>query len=375
MAKPVLEIWVGTRKGAFVFRSADRKTWEQEGPHFAGLEVHHVAQDPREPNRYYAAVNSPCFGPHLHASTDGGKTWALSEKGLEVKGIEGASLTRIWNIAPGAVDDPGGVWLGADPGVLFRSEDNGTSWRMVKGLSMHASRNKWNAAAGGMMVHSIQPLGKGRVIVGISAAGAFRTSDNGKTWAPFNKNVLADFAPEKFPEVGQCVHKLLAHPRLKNDLYQQNHCGVYRATFNGKQWTDISEGLPSRFGFAAAVPAAENKTIFTIPIGSPQNRWVADGKLRVARSRDAGRTWELLSKGLPEKECFDLIVREAMSADDRDPAGVYFGTQGGTVYYTRNAGKSWDRLASHLPPVYSVTVATQIQAVQTQTVQTQTEQS
>lgn len=362
MAKPTLEIWVGTRKGAFVFRSKDRKTWEQEGPHFAGLEVHHVAQDPREPHRYYAAANSPWFGPHLHASMDGGKTWALSEKGLEVKGLPNTSLTRIWHIAPGAADDPGAVWLGADPGVLFRSEDNGANWKMVKGLSLHPTREKWQPGAGGMMVHSIQPLEKGRVIVGISAAGAFRTSDNGKTWAPFNKNVLADFSPDKFPEVGQCVHKLLAHPRRQNELYQQNHCGVYRAAFNGKQWTDISKGLPSRFGFAAAVPAAEDKTIFTVPISSPQNRWVADGKLRVARSRDAGNTWELLTKGLPQKECYDLIVREAMAADARDPAGVYFGTHGGTMYYTRNAGKSWAKLASHLPPVYSVTTAVQAEA-------------
>ncbi|HXJ43304.1 MAG TPA: hypothetical protein VNH18_28745 [Bryobacteraceae bacterium] len=357
MAKSVQEVWVGTRKGAFVFRSKDRRKWEVDGPHFPGLEVHHVVQDPRDPQRLYAAVNSPWFGPHLHASTDGGLTWAQSEKGLEVTGIPNASLTRIWHIAPGAADDPNAVWLGADPGVLFRSEDNGASWKMVKGLSQHPTRAQWNPGAGGMMVHSIQPLGKGRVIVGISAAGAFRSSDGGKKWEAFNKNVLADFAPVKFPEVGQCVHKLLAHPRLTNDLYQQNHCGVYRSKFTGKQWTDISEGLPSRFGFALAVPSAEDQTIFTIPIGSAEKRWAAEDSLRVARSRDAGKTWEYLTKGLPQKNCFELVVREAMASDHHDEAGVYFGTQAGTVYYTRNAGKSWDSLAKHLPPVYSVTTA------------------
>ncbi len=225
------------------------------------------------------------FGPHLHASTDNGKTWQISEKGLEVKGITGkswqvtekgmelkatpdATLKRIWHIAPGAEDEPDVVYLGADPGVLFRSGDNGANWEMVAGLCNHPTREKWNPGAGGMMVHSIQCLGKGRLIVGISAAGAFRSNDSGKTWTPFNGNVLVDFGPEKFPEVGQCVHKLKAHPAIRRPLYQQNHCGVYRAGFSDEKWTDISKGLPSRFGFRLAVPAAEKDTLFTFPIDS-----------------------------------------------------------------------------------------------------------
>ncbi len=372
--KTPVRIWVGTRKGAFVFSSKDRKKWNSDGPYFAGQEVHHVAQDPRDPQRHYAAVNNAWFGPHLHASANNGKKWDISEKGLELKSVAGkswevsekgmelketpeATLKRIWHIAPGADDEPGVVYLGADPGVLFRSGDNGANWEMVPGLNNHPTRAKWTPGAGGMMVHSIQCLGQGRLIVGISAAGAFRSTDSGKTWAPFNGNVRTDFQPEKFPEVGQCVHKLKAHPRNPTALYQQNHCGIYRADFAADKWTDISKGLPTRFGFALAVPAAEKQTLFTIPIDSAEERFVPQGKLRVARSRDGGRSWTLLTKGLPQSNAFVLILREAMTSDDRDPAGVYFGTSTGTLFYTRDSGDSWQVLAEHLPPIYSVSAA------------------
>lgn len=369
--QPAVRIWVGTRKGAFVFTSKDRKKWECDGPFFSGQEVHHVAQDPRDPKRHYAAVGNAWFGSHLHASADHGKTWQIAEKGLEVKGITGkswavtekgmelkeipdATLKRIWHVAPGADDEPGVVYVGAEPAVLFRSGDNGANWEMVSGLCDHPTRAKWTPGAGGLMVHSIQCLGKGRVIVGISAAGAFRSSDGGKTWAPFNGNVRTDFQPEKFPEVGQCVHKLKAHPANPSALYQQNHCGVYRADFSAEKWTDVSDGLPTRFGFGLAVPKAEKDTLFTIPIDSAEARYVPQGKLRVARSRNGGKTWKLLTKGLPQSDAFVLILREAMTSDDRDPAGVYFGTSSGTLFHTRDAGDSWNVLADNLPPIYAV---------------------
>ena len=353
-----IRIWVGTRKGAFAFSSSDRKKWNADGHFFGGEEVHHVAQDPRDPKRHYAAVGNAWIGPHLHASIDRGKTWKLSENGLAVKDIPDATtLKRIWHIAPGAEDEPGVVYAGADPGVLFRSADNGANWEMVSGLSNHPTRANWTPGAGGMMVHSIQCLGKGRLIVGISAAGAFRSNDAGKTWEPFNANVRADFLPDKFPEVGQCVHKLKAHPRRPTALFQQNHCGIYRADFGGDKWTDISQSLPSRFGFGLAVPAAEEQTPFTIPIDSAEQRFVPQGKLRVARSRDGGRTWKLLTKGLPQFNAHVLVLREAMSSDDRDPAGIYFGTSTGTLFYSRDAGDSWQVLAQYLPPIYSVSVA------------------
>lgn len=351
-----LQLWVGTKKGAFLFRSRDRQRWDVEGPFLAGQEVNHVAQDPHDPQRLYAAGGTSWFGPHLYASTDGGCTWNLSENGLAVKDLPGASLKRIWHIAPSS-DEPGTVYVGADPGVLFRSRDYGVNWEMVDGLSRHASRDQWHEGGGGMMVHSIQCLGKGRIVVGMSVAGAFRSTDDGETWQPFNGGVLADYQPARYPEVGQCVHKLLAHPAQPEALYQQNHCGVYRARFDGAEWTDISDGLPTRFGFALAVPAAEPETLFTVPITSPEFRFVPDGKLRVGRSRDGGRTWELLTEGLPQDHAYVLVLREAMTSDNRDPAGVYFGTASGAVFATCDGGDSWRALAQHLPPVYSVSMA------------------
>jgi photosystem II stability/assembly factor-like uncharacterized protein len=352
-----VSVWVGTRKGAFRFRSTNRKTWDVDGPHFKGWEVNHVAQDPRDPKRLYAAVNSAWFGPHIHASVNDGKTWKPSDNGFEVKSVPDAKLARAWHIEPGHADQPGVVWAGGDPGVLFRSEDWGKNWQEVTSLNTHASRSLWTAGGGGLMVHSIQCLSKDSVIVGISAAGAFRTNDGGATWTPHNAGVRADFLPKKFPEVGQCVHHLVAHPRNPEMLFQQNHCGVYRAKADASKWTDISRGLPTRFGFCMAVAADEPETVFTVPIEGPEFRCVPKAQLQVGRSRDGGKTWKLVGKGLPQKNAYVLVLREAMASDDRSPSGVYFGTTGGHVYYTRDAGDSWQALAEHLPPVYSVSVA------------------
>jgi photosystem II stability/assembly factor-like uncharacterized protein len=356
MTEPV-SLWIGTRKGAFLLRSKDREAWKMDGPHFRGTEVNHVTRDPRDPKRVYAAVNSAWFGAHIHASVDGGKTWKLSETGFQLTGIPDAAIKRVWHIEPGHADEPGVVYAGADPGALFRSEDWGGTWRQVSGLTLHPTREKWFPGAGGMCLHSIQCIGKGRVVVAISAAGSFRTFDNGETWEPFNQGVRADFLPDKFPPVGQCVHKLLAHPKNPEMLYQQNHCGVYRGKLAGKKWTDASKGLPTRFGFGLAVPAAEPDTMFTIPMESPEYRCNPEGALAVARSRDGGKTWKLLRKGLPQKNAHVTVLREAMTSDALSPAGVYFGTSGGTLYGTRDAGEHWSVVAGNLPPVYSVTAA------------------
>ena len=356
MAKSVT-LWIGTRKGAFALQTKDRKTWKAKGPLLRGSEINHIVSDPREPNRVYATVNSAWFGPHLHSSVDGGKTWQLSDEGVALSGFAEQSLKRLWHIEPGHADEPGVVWLGADPGALFKSKDWGKTWEQVNALTLHATRDKWNPGAGGMCLHSIQCLGKGRMIVAISAAGAFRSNDGGETWAPYNTGVLADFMPEKYPEVGQCVHKLLAHPADPEMLYQQNHCGVYRGKADGAKWKDITKGLPTRFGFGLALPAAEPETLFTIPMESAEYRCNLDGALTVARSRDGGKSWKLLRKGLPQKNAHVTVFREAMGADALSPAGVYFGTAGGTVYGTRDAGNSWNAIAENLPPVYSVSAA------------------
>jgi len=352
-----VSVWVGTRKGAFVFRSTNRKSWDIDGPFFRGWEVNHVAADPRDPKRIYAAVNSAWFGPHIHSSANGGKTWKPSDEGFAIKSLPETKLARAWRIEPGHADRPGEVWAGADPGVLFRSEDWGKGWQEVTSLNTHSTRAQWTPGGGGMMVHSIQCLSKDSIVVGISAAGAFRSGDGGETWTPHNGGVRADFLPKKFPEVGQCVHHLLAHPRNPKQLYQQNHCGVYRARADAAKWTDISRGLPTRFGFCMAVPAAEDETLFTVPIEGSNFRCNLKGRLQVGRSRDGGKSWTLLGKGLPQKNAYLLVLREAMASDAQSPAGVYFGTTGGQVFYTRDAGDSWHALAEHLPPVYSVSVA------------------
>jgi len=351
-----ISVWVGTRKGAFVFRSTNRKSWAVDGPFFKGWEVNHVAADPRDPKRIYAAVNSAWFGPHIHSSVNGGKTWKPSDEGFAIKSLPETKLARAWHIEPGHADQPGVVWAGADPGVPFRSEDWGKSWQEVTSLNTHPTRSQCPPGGGGMMVHSIQCLSKDSIVVGVSAAGAFRSTDGGATWTPHNGGVRADFLPKKFPEVGQCVHHLLAHPRKPNQLYQQNHCGVYRARFDAQKWTDASSGLPTRFGFCLAVPAAEDETLFTVPIEGSNFRCNLKGRLQVGRSRDGGKTWKLLDKGLPQKNAYLLVLREAMASDAQSPAGVYFGTTGGQVYYTRDAGDSWRALAEYLPPVYSVSV-------------------
>lgn len=357
MPKSNFVVWAGTRKGAFRYQSKDRKKWSVEGPFFRGWEVHHVAQDPREPSRCYAAINSAWFGAHIQASADGGKTWELSDKGLKMKSVPETSLKRVWHIEPGAADDPGAVYAGGDPGALFKSGDWGRTWEEVPSMTAHETRPKWNPGAGGMCLHSIQCLGGGRIIIAISAAGAFVTNDNGATWTPFNQGVRADFMPNKFPEVGQCVHKLLAHPRNPQALYQQNHCGIYKTRLGAKKWTDVSKGLPSRFGFGLAVPAGEDDTMFTVPIEGAEYRCTPEGKLRVARSRDGGKTWKLLGKGLPQKNAHLLVLREAISADGADEAGVYVGTTNGQVFYSRDAGDSWDLLAENLPAVISLSTA------------------
>ena len=356
MAKSVT-LWIGTRKGAFVLRSKDRKKWKVEGPLLRGSEINHIVSDRRNPKIVYATVNSAWFGPHLHRSKDGGKTFELSENGLALSGLADQSLKRVWHIEPGHADEPGVVYAGCDPGALYKSKDWGENWEQVDSLTKHATRDKWNAGAGGMCLHSIQCLGKGRIVVAISAAGAFRSLNGGETWEPHNGGVLADFQPEKYPEVGQCVHKLLAHPANPEKLYQQNHCGVFTGKLTGTKWKDVSKGLPTRFGFALAVPAAEKDTLFTVPIDSAEYRANPSGALVVGRSRDGGKTWKLMKKGLPQKDAHVMVFREAMSSDAHAPAGVYFGTAGGTIYGTRNAGENWDAIVENLPPVYSVSVA------------------
>ncbi len=350
-------VFVGTRKGAFIFTSSGgRSRWQRSGPHFRGSEVFHMSCDPRSGRRVYAAVNSSWWGPHLHASDNLGRTWRPSEKGLGFAESSGRKLARVWHIEPGPPEEPGVIYAGVDPGALFRSEDRGRTWREVSALAQHPTRSRWQPGAGGLCLHSLQALAGGRLYAAISAAGVFRSDDRGESWRPINRGVRADFLPKKFPEVGHCPHKLLRHPSKPDLLYQQNHCGVYRSDDGGETWKDISRGLPSRFGFPLALDPSDPATLWVIPETSAYFRYTPQGGA-VYRSRDGGRSWRKLANGLPDKRAYLHIFREGMSSDGLHPCGVYFGTSSGSVFYSRNGGDRWESLATHLPAVLSVSCA------------------
>jgi len=359
-----VHLLVGTHKGAFMYTSdLKRKNWTMIGPLLKGADVNSIMLDTRGKPRggkptMYAAVNSYWWGPNVHISKDMGKTWVQSEGGVRFEESRGKKVERVWAVWPGHASQPKVLYAGVDPGTMFRSEDSGKSWTEVKGLTDHPTRDKWNPGAGGMMVHSFaqHPASAKKMYVGISAAGTFVTEDGGATWEPRNKGVLADFQPEKYPEVGQCVHHLEMHPAKPDVLYQQNHCGVYRSDNGGKQWVDISKGLPARFGFPMAIHPHDPDTVYVIPEEGAEYRGPV-GSFGVYRSKNKGAKWQKLNKGLPAKEMFVHVYRQAMAVDTCDPCGVYVGTSGGDILYSRNEGDGWQVLATWLPSVFSLSAA------------------
>jgi hypothetical protein len=352
-----VQLLVGTAKGGFIFRSdARRKKWSVEGPLFKGLKVHHFTSDRRDHETLYAAAYSEWWGCDIQRSLDGGKKWLRTKSGVRYEPDSGLSVKCVWHIRPGRASEPGVIYAGVDPAGLFRSEDGGVNWSEVTGLNRHETRGRWNPGGGGLILHTIlpDPENSQRMHIGISAAGVFRTDDGGATWQPRNKGTRADFMPGKFPELGQCVHKLALAPGRKDLMYQQNHCGVYRSDSGGDKWTDISRGLSSRFGFPIAVHPHDPDTIWVVPMTSGEFRVCPDGKLVAYRSQNGGRAWQKQARGLPSRNAHLLVLREAMSTDAADPAGVYFGTATGQIFYTANEGREWDLLADYLPPVYSI---------------------
>jgi photosystem II stability/assembly factor-like uncharacterized protein len=351
-----VSILAGTRKGLFRLQSDDRRSWEVEGPLLKGWEVFHAVRDPRS-GTLYAATNNWVYGGTVHRSTDDGATWERSE-GLGLPEDSGLTLEKTWHVEPGHDSQPGTLWLGAAPGALFRTDDGGASWQPVRGIVAHPTRERWNPGAGGMCCHSItlDREDPRRLYAAISAAGAFRTDDGGETWTPVNKNVAADFMPDDpYPEVGQCVHKLLAHPERPERLWQQNHCGVYRSDDRGDTWERLDgNGLPSSFGFALAIHARDPDTAWVVPEEGAENRVTSGGRLGVYRTRDGGASWE-------ERPAHDrawvAILRENGASDALDPVGVYIGTQSGSVFASPDEGETWIEAARHLPPVLSVEVA------------------
>jgi hypothetical protein len=351
-------ILAGTRKGLFLLRSdGDRRNWKVEEPLLPGWEIFHAVVDPRD-GTLYACTNSFVYGATVHRSSDLGQTWERAEE-LGLPEESELKLERTWHLEPGHESQPETLWLGGAPGVLFRSSDSGKTWEPVQGVAEHPTRDRWNPGAGGMCCHSIQldPSDVNRLYIGISAAGVFRTDDGGESWSPANKGTAADFMPDPYPEVGQCVHKLLVHPSQPDRLWQQNHCGVYRSDDRGESWERLDgNGLPSGFGFPIALHPREPDTAFVVPEEGAENRVTCNGRLGIYRTKDGGASWEERPNGLPTPAWL-AVMRESMASDGLDPVGIYLGTQSGSVFVSPDEGESWVEAASQLPPILSVEIA------------------
>lgn len=309
--------------------------------------------------------NDSVFGSEIHRSDDLGLTWQSSETGPSIASDPNINVNRFWHVTPHPME-PDVVYLGAEPASLFKSADAGETWEEIEGITNHPSRDGWMEGFGGMCLHSIipDPHSQDRMLVGISAAGVFNTDDGGASWSPLNRGVRADFMGEPYPEVGQCPHCLVSHPTNPDRLYQQNHCGVYRSDDRGREWIDISDGLPSRFGLPLTLHPSDPDTVYVLPedkvVGEELGggvRFVTDARFRVYRSRNAGQDWEVLTNGLPQHNAFLHAMRDGMAADSLDPCGVYVGTSTGQLFYSRDEGDTWDLLANYLPPINSVETA------------------
>jgi len=366
-----VRVLVGTHKGAFILTSdAKRKKWEISGPHFAGWEIYHMNGSTVDPNRLYASQSTGWFGQLIQRSDDGGKTWNPVGNKFAYDGTPGTHLwydgtqhpwefKRVWQLTP-SLTDVDTVYAGVEDAAMFRSTDGGQNWSELSGLRS-AKGNLWQPGAGGMCLHTIilDPSNSQRIFIAISAAGAFRTEDGGQTWQPINKGLNSGGElPDAAAEVGHCVHNLAMHPSNPNILFMQKHWDVMRSDNAGNSWNEVSGNLPSDFGFPIAVHAHEPNTIYVVPIKSDSEHFPPDGKLRVYRSRSGGNEWEALTKGLPQSDCYVNILRSAMAVDSLDSCGIYFGTTGGQVYASSDAGDNWMPIVSNLPAVLSVEVQT-----------------
>jgi hypothetical protein len=366
-----VRVLVGTKKGAFVITSdGKRERWDVSGPHFGGWEIYHVKGSPVDPNRIYASQTSSWFGQVVQRSNDGGKTWEPAGNKFVYDGVPGThqwydgtphpwEFKRVWHFET-SLTDADTVYAGVEDAAIFRSSDGGQNWQELPGLRAHGSGPRWQPGAGGLCLHTIvlDPHDAQRMFIAISAAGAFRTDDGAGSWKPINHGLVSPYIPEPTAEVGHCVHRIAMHRTRPQVLYMQKHWDVMRSDDGGELWKEVSGNLPTDFGFVIDVHAHEPETIYVVPIKSDSEHYPPDGSLKVYRSRSGGNEWEPLAKGLPQRDCYVNVLREAMAVDGLDPCGVYFGTTGGQVYASPTAGDSWASIVRDLPAVLSVEVQT-----------------
>ncbi|MDQ1653058.1 MAG: hypothetical protein QOI35_2258 [Cryptosporangiaceae bacterium] len=353
---------IGTGKGLFLARSGDgRASWEVSGPHFAMNAVYSIGIDTRgERPRLLAGARSEHWGPSVFHSDDLGESWQEPDHGaLSFPEDTGESLGQVWQLQPGPADQPGVVWAGTQPSALFKSTDGGEHFELVRSLWDHPHRPQWGAGFGGQAIHTVlpHPSDPQRVTVAMSTGGVYRSSDGGESWSASNQGVKAYFLPDPWPEFGQCVHKIARDAVDPSQLFLQNHHGVYRSGDDGATWTSIAETLPADFGFAMVTHPHRGGVAYNFPLTADGMRFPADERCRVYRTEDSGKNWSPLTDGLPEGGFYGAVLRDAMCADDADPAGVYFGTRTGEVFASADEGEHWSQVAAHLPDVTCVRAA------------------
>jgi photosystem II stability/assembly factor-like uncharacterized protein len=364
-----VRVLAGTRKGAFILTSDERRErWDVEGPYFPGWEIYHLKASPLNPDRIYASQSTAWFGQILQRSDDGGKSWTPVGNEFKYDGEPGThkwydgsphpwAFARVWHLEP-SLTEPDTVFAGVEDAALFRSDDAGQSWRELPGLRTHETGAEWQPGAGGLCLHSIvqDPRDSQTMYIAISAAGVFKTTDGGETWKAANQGLRSEQIPNPTAEVGHCVHHIAMHPSRPDTLFMQKHWDVMRTDDRADSWREVSGNLPTDFGFVIDVHAHEPETIYVVPITSDYHHFVHEGRLRVYRSRSGGDEWEALTTGLPQKDCYVNVLRDAMAVDSLDSCGVYFGTSGGQVYASADAGDTWNAIVHDLPAVLSVEV-------------------
>jgi photosystem II stability/assembly factor-like uncharacterized protein len=355
MARTLLLI--GTRKGAFVLESDDRRDWNLRGPLCESWPVYHAIHDPSS-GAMYAAAASEWHGSAVWRSNDLGETWALSSEGIGYGDDDPRKVSKVSSLA---VSD-GRVLVGVEAPGIFQSADGGETWSLLTTLAGQPGSELWDDPANqppghlgisALMTDADDTAHFWAIVQGI---GIFETHDGGSNWTPRNKGLRADW-PRTHEEVGFCVHRLVRSPSDPSRMYQQNHVGMHRSDDGGHSWFEISDGLPTEFGFAAAVHPHDRDTFYVIPLDPGHARCMPDGKAAVWRTRDGGERWEKLTRGLPQEHAHLGVLRAAMAIDRHDTPGLYFGTSTGQLFASADEGDTWTELADHLPPIWSVEVA------------------